>query len=178
MGSAKVVAPDGRRWKVHRRWAPRLGRETAWGRFRHRIGKTARRTGDVVGSGDPGCLDVFGEGIAIAIAVIVAVLIILFVIVPLIVAVVDLVFVLLIALLSVVARAVFRRPWTVEAVADDSEMHTWRIVGWRGSGQQRTQAVEQLAAVLVPSGPTGVVDAASGPSGLVDAPPPAPRDSA
>jgi hypothetical protein len=173
MGSASIVAPDGRRWKVRRRWAPRLGKESAWGRFRHRVGRTARRTGDVVGGGDPGCLDVFGEGILIALAIVAAVLIVLFVLVPLIVAVVDLVFVLLVALLGVVVRIVFRRPWTVEAVADDGERHTWRIVGWRDSGEQITRAAEQLAAGLAPSGPTGVVDASAGPA---DAPP-APRDS-
>jgi hypothetical protein len=163
IGSTTVVAPDGRRWKVRRRWAPRLGAESAWGRFRRRVSRTARRTGDLADA-PTGCLDVFGEGIAIAVAVIAVTLIVVFVILPLVVAVVDLVFVLLLALLGILARIAFRRPWTVDATADDGEAHTWRIVGWRASGDQVTRAAEHLAAGLAPPAPAGVVDATSPPT--------------
>ncbi len=147
-------APDGGRWRVRRRLAPRLGAESLWGRFRRRVARTFRRTGSVVDA-DPGCLDVFGEGVVVVLTVVVVVLVALFVVLPLLVAVFDLALVLLVAVAGVVARFVFRRPWTVEAVADDGTSYAWRVVGWRASGEQVARVAECIAAGVPPPGPGG-----------------------
>lgn len=144
-----VVAPDGRTWVVQRRWVPRLGAESLWGRFHRRFRQTMRRAGDAADI-DPGCLDVIGEGLVAAIAIILTVLLVIFVVVPLLVAVVDVAVVVLLALVGLAGRVLFRRPWTVEARASDRSRLVWRVVGWRASGEQVARAAEHLAAGVVP----------------------------
>jgi len=155
MLAERVVAPDGREWVVRRRWLPRLGGETLWGRFHRRFRQTVRRAGDVADA-DPGCLEVVGEGIVAAIAIIVFVLVLIFVAVPLLVAIVDIVILLLLALLGVLARVVLRRPWLVEARANDGTALEWKVVGWRASGEWRREMAELLQAgvSLPPRQPT------------------------
>ena len=142
-------SPDGRTWVVRRRWVPRLGAETVWGRFHRRFRQTVKRTSDVADA-DPGCLDLLGEGLVAAIAVVLAVIVLIFVLIPLLVAVVDVVIVLLLALLGVAGRILLRRPWTVEARADDGAVLVWRVVGWRASGEQVDRAAEHITAGAVP----------------------------
>ena len=105
---------------------------------------------------DPGCLDLIGEGIVVAITVVVGLLIVLLVILPLLVAVVDLVVVLLLALLALLARVVFRRPWTVDATASDGTRLTARVVGWRASGERAAEIGELLGAGITP--PDAIAD--------------------
>lgn len=56
-----IVGRDGRRWVVRRRWMPRLGTETLWGRFHRRFRKVFERVGDAADV-DPGCGELLGEG--------------------------------------------------------------------------------------------------------------------
>jgi len=42
------------------------------------------------------------------------------------------------------ARVLFRRPWVVEATGPDPLRRTWRIVGWRASGEK----VDEIAGLL------------------------------
>lgn len=126
------VAPDGRRWKVRRRWAPRLELETVWGRFHRRFRSTISRMTD--GDISPGCLDIFGEGVVAALLLLVIALVLVLVVIPLLVAIVDLVIVLILAGASILARIGLRRPWTIEARAEDGTRQTWRVVGLRASG--------------------------------------------
>ncbi|HET9770367.1 MAG TPA: hypothetical protein VFS16_05720 [Acidimicrobiia bacterium] len=140
-----VTAPDGRRWVVRRRWLPRLGGETLWGRFSRRLRQTFRRAGDAADA-DPGCLEVLGEGFVAAIVIIVVVLALVFVFIPLLVAIVDLLFLLALALLGALARILFRRPWIVEARADDATTLRWRVTGWRASHERCVQVAQQLQA--------------------------------
>ena len=42
---------------------------------------------------------------------------------------------LVLTVAGVVGRVLFRRPWTVDAVNDAGEHHTWELVGWRRSGE-------------------------------------------
>lgn len=121
-----------------------------WGRFHRRYRQTVRRTSDVADA-DPGCLDVLGEGVAVAVVVIVVVAAAIFVGIPLLVAVVDLVIVVLLALLGLVARVVLRRPWTVEARAEDGTALDWRVAGWRASGERITEVEQLLAAGVEPA---------------------------
>jgi hypothetical protein len=144
-----VTAPDGRIWVVRRRWMPRLGHETLWGRFSRRIRKTFDRAGDAVDA-DPGCLEVLGEGIVAAVVIILVVLALIFVLIPLLVAIVDLVLLLLLALLSVLARILLRRPWIVEARADDGTAHRWNVTGWRASHERCIQIAQRLQAGIDP----------------------------
>ena len=131
---------------------PRLGAETVWGRFHRRFRRTMERTGDVADA-DPGCLELLGEGVVAALAIVVAVVVLLFVVIPLLVAVVDVAVVLLLALFGVAGRILLRRPWTVEARAEDGSLLVWRVVGWRASGERVDLAAERITAGDVP--PTG-----------------------
>jgi hypothetical protein len=146
-----VTDPQGRRWVVRRRWMPRLGAETLWGRFRRRT----RRTFDRVADGadvDPGCAELLGEGIVAAVVVIVVALVLFFVVVPLLVAIVDVLILLVLAAAGAATRVLFRRPWTVEATADDGTTRQWRVVGWRASGERCVQIGQRLQAGLDPDG--------------------------
>ena len=138
-----VTAPDGRTWVVRRRWMPRLGHETLWDRFSRRFRKVFNRAGDAADA-DPGCLEVFGEGIAAAVVIILVVLALIFVLVPLLVAIVDVLILLVVAALGVLARILFRRPWIVEARADDGTTHRWKVPGWRASHERCTQIAHRL----------------------------------
>lgn len=147
MPSPVVVAPDGRRWVVRRRWLPRLGAENVWGRFHRRFRQTARRAGDAA---DAGCLADIGEGVVAAIVVVVGLLLLIFVLLPLLIAVLDLLVILALAMLSVAGRVLLRRPWTVEASSDDGPSLRWKVVGWRASTAKIDEVSDQLAAGIRP----------------------------
>jgi hypothetical protein len=53
-------------------------------------------------------------------------------------------YLVLLLVLGVAARIAFRRPWVVEATDAGPLRHTWRIVGWRASGEK----VEEIAGLL------------------------------
>jgi len=148
-GSAK--GQSGQNWVVRRRWAPRLGQDTAFGRLRRRmraLRRRARGLGEGIDAVPDGCVDV--EALVIAVVVVVVVVLAVFFVIPFLVALVDLVVVLLLALLGVMARVVFRRPWVVDARADDGTVLTWKVVGWRASGQRRDEIAQMLAAGITP----------------------------
>lgn len=64
---------------------------------------------------------------------------------PLILAVVDVVVVVALVVGGVVARVVFRRPWTVEARDGAGGQVTRRVVGWVASGRVRDEMAAELA---------------------------------
>ena len=155
----EVQSPDGRRWTVRRRWVPRLGADTVWGRFHRRFRRTFRRTGDVADL-DPGCAFDIGEGIAASFAVLIVILVLLFIVFPLLVAVVDVVVVLLLALAGLAGRIVFRRPWVVEANADDGRRLVWPVVGWGASNRHGDEVAQLLEAGITPPDATEVTPGA------------------
>jgi hypothetical protein len=134
---------------VRRRWAPRFGSETLLGRFRRwvgplrRQGKKVQRNAD--GIVDVGCLfDELGLVIlAIALVVLLVVIVLVVFVVPLVLAAVDVVVVLVVAGAGLVGRVAFRRPWTIEARADDGTVQTWKVVGW-GASRERAGEIAQL----------------------------------
>lgn len=147
--------PAGQRWVVRRRWAPRLGPDTLFGRFKRRITGTGRRSRELIEGLDAvpdGCVDAEGllVGIVVAIVLVVVGLLLIFVVIPLLVALVDLLILLLLALLGILGRIVFRRPWTIEARADDGTIRTWKVVGWRASRDHRDEIAQLLAAGITP----------------------------
>jgi hypothetical protein len=150
VGGRRVRAADGRTWTVKRRWAPRLGGDSLWGRFRRRIKGVIHHGKAVADVGDAGCiLDLFDE-IVIVLVLVGVVLLVVFVAVPLLFALLDLALVLLLTVGGVVGRVVFRRPWTIEARADDGTVHTWKVVGWRAADARREEIALSLAAGIVP----------------------------
>ena len=134
---------------VRRRWVPRLGAESLWGRFHRRFRHMIRRSGRTADV-DLGCLEVLGEGFVVALAILAVALVVVFIAVPLVVAVVDVAIVLLLAAFGLVARVVLRRPWTIEARADDGSHLSWRVVGWRRAGEHVATVSQLLAAGVVP----------------------------
>jgi hypothetical protein len=108
-----VTAPDGKTWKVGRRWAPR----------RPHIRRA--RGGDAMFDGfmfD----DLWGVLLGILLVVVVLVLFNVLAIA------VELLFVLVVLVAGVFGRVVLRRPWVVEARAG-GESHEFPVVGWRAS---------------------------------------------
>lgn len=167
MAGRTVTTPAGEQWRVRRVWAPRLGGETLWARLRRRtrIGRSlARGAGE---ASDPGCLlDAASDAFWILVIVITVTVLVL-VGLPLVLALVDILVLALLTLLGIAARVLFRRPWVVEArstaaappAAADAwpsdapvlavRRHTWRVVGWRASGEQ----VDDVANALVHGNP-------------------------
>ncbi len=135
---------------MRRQWAPRLA-----GRgLRARFDRARRGDGDRSGWLDVlGLPDWAGEapaailGVAVFIAVVV---LMLFLGLPLILALVDVVLVVVLVLGGVVARVLFRRPWTVEAVDGASARVTRRVVGWGASGRTRDEMAAELAHGRIP----------------------------
>lgn len=153
MRRREVQAPGGRRWVVRRRWAPRLGSDTLWSRFRRRIKGVWRRTGRIADSADvadPGCVvDAFDE-LAVVLVVILIALLLFFVVIPVLIAIVDLALLLVFAALGVLGRIAFRRPWTVEARDNDGNRYRWKVVGWQASQNRRDEIAQLLAQGIVP----------------------------
>ncbi len=104
-----------------------------------------------MGEWETGCLDVPGEGFLVGLAVVVAIVLAILFVVPLLVAVIDLLVLAIVMLLGVIARVVFRRPWTVEARAHDGTTLCWRVRGWRASGQRCDEIEASLAVGIVPT---------------------------
>ena len=138
-----VVAPDGVRWKVGRRWAP------ARVRLRRR-----RRDGDGLDVGDLG-FDVFDGPLAI-IGVLAAAVVLFLVVWPIVAIALELVLLVLIFLISLAGRVLFRRPWTVLArstTPGTAREYEWRVAGWRRSARLIDAAAEALAGGLdLPAG--------------------------
>ena len=138
----EVVAPDGRTWRVRRRWLPGYA-TTARRRWRKEaITDRVRVAGDAADVADAGCLAEVIEMPAILLVVlaIVALILLGFIAVPLLL---DAVIILLAVLLGGVVRTVFRRPWTVEAVSGE-ERRTRQVVGWFASGRAAAAWADEL----------------------------------
>ncbi len=129
----QVQGPDGRRWTVRRRWLPGAGRESLFRRFVRRYRAWFGHTRDALDA-DPGCLEFFGEGLAVGLALLVLTVVLVLVVIPLLAALVDLLLLLLVGAMGVAARVLLGRPWVVEAVADDGRELRREVVGWRASG--------------------------------------------
>lgn len=142
MGGRKVLAPDGRRWKVGRDWFPRRVRR----RWETRDG-----------------FDILGEFAGfdigpVAAMLAVALLVILFavVILPLLALAVEVVIVILAFLVALAARLLRRRPWRVVARSREpyeAELD-WHVVGWRASRDTIAEVAAALEAGREPR-PTG-----------------------
>jgi hypothetical protein len=165
--TVSVTAPEGTPWSVRVVWAPR------WQALARRFGgwraKRSGRSGDTVegalqvggdipasgGRGGGGGFDL-GDGIAaaviIAVAFVVGVALFWWVLLPLLLVVLDVVIVLILLMVSIVARVLFRRPWTVEATAPGHERLTAQVVGWRDALRRRDEIADSLRRGVRPEG--------------------------
>jgi hypothetical protein len=131
----RISAPDGRTWKIGRRWFPRrrrLGRadvSDAWPDFL-----------DFDGGLDD--LGVVGTIIAAVVLVILAVFLAL-VLFNVIAIALELLLVILLLFAGVFSRVVLRRPWIVQARSGDMVLE-WPVVGWFPSRRKISAVAAQL----------------------------------
>lgn len=145
MASVRVDTMAGP-WYVRRRWAPRhLGADTIWGRFRSRNHRVRQRTSEMADIPDPGCAADLGEAIAVFVVALLVIVFMVLVGFPFLIALGELLLVLLLAVGGALARILFRRPWTVDAVGPTGEHHRWEMVGWRRSDAARRFIAKRLA---------------------------------
>jgi hypothetical protein len=137
----KVTGPDGRRWKLGRKWLPRF----------KRIDKA-----DVTDFGPdlPGFdglddLGIVGVIIAAVLAVIVAIFLalLLFNVIAL---AIELTILIMLTITGLIGRILFRKPWIVFAVTRDSGAYG-EVVGWRASRQWLRDAETRIASGLNPA---------------------------
>ncbi|MBW3615290.1 MAG: hypothetical protein KY439_08290 [Actinobacteria bacterium] len=141
MAAKTVVDPQGRRWKVRRRW---VHRGVSW------RGPKGGRALDLVDgadlAGEGAELPVVGVIMFALAALLIAVLAVVFV-VPALIFVLELLLVLVAVGLGALGRVLFRRPWTVEArVEGTNDGREWKVVGWRASGDRVASVAERLRA--------------------------------
>jgi hypothetical protein len=141
MGRGKVViAPDGDRWLIRRRW---LDRPLPDLRRRFRSGR------------EEGLEDGVLEALPFAdwadgwpaIALTVALLLTVFVLLPLLGVALELIVLIFLLCSGVVGRLFLGRPWIVEAIPRDGKRQsvTFPIKGWRQSGKAATDLAQQIA---------------------------------
>ncbi len=140
MRSVFVHDPQGRRWNVSVRMLP-------WGvrwrgpriRRKEHAEETAdgvreRRWYDWVDVGDPlVALDEGLGGFAVVLLVLTAIVIGVLFVLPAFILLVELLIVATLVLGAVAVRVLFRRPWLVDAVSDDGQRLTWKVVGYARS---------------------------------------------
>ena len=145
MKTVKVLTPQGEAWQVRVAWQPR------WSALARRFGgwrrrrKAARHAFDVLDVGS-GCADDLG-GFAIGIVLLVLGGLLLWFLLPVLLLVVDVLVVILLLAAAIPLRVLLRRPWTVEAVADDGrteKVFSTDIVGWRRALDMRDDIVAKL----------------------------------
>lgn len=168
--------PEGRTWKVKRRWVPRRANEKLWrllGRARRWMAAWwSDMTEDLRPKDAPGCVGVTlgllleGGLIVMAVAAVILLMVLLvFVIFPLLLAILELVLLVVVPLV-LAFRVLFRRPWLIEAVADDGQRLTWRVSGWTESGSHRDAVARHLEAGLSPPPALGELSPGDGSANL------------
>lgn len=147
----EVRSPDGRQWKIRRRWVPRLGTERILSKVRHQV-PTKEKSGSDGAGVDTRDWMPFAQidVVAIALLVLVVVLVALLIVVPVLFVVLDLAILAVLAVAGIVAKVLFRRPWVVEAVTDRGKRHEWRVAGWRRSGERCLEIARSLEAGVIP----------------------------
>jgi hypothetical protein len=139
MAAVTVQDPDGNTWRVKRRWVSHTVR---WRGPRDAGALTPDGLDFLPFADDLGCLPAIG----IAVTVIAVVALAFFFVLPALVFAVELLVVLAAIALGVLARVLFRRPWTVEARRLDTRTvgRTWQVVGWRASGELVRTVAERV----------------------------------
>ena len=102
--------------------------------------------------GGGGWFDDFGDDVGIIAAILLALLAVIvvaaafwWVVLPLLAVLIDATLLVVLFLLGLVARVVFRRPWTIRAVSARGDRFTRKVVGWRNALRQRDDMVSALS---------------------------------
>jgi hypothetical protein len=131
-----VVAPDGVRWTVRRRWlhAPIRPR---W-----------RGSGDAFADASLDLGFDLGDSVLGVIAAIIAIIflaaVVAFVLLPLAILLVEILIFVVLAVAGLAGRIAFRRPWRLEARSEGGARRAWSVAGWRDS----RDALAEIAAAL------------------------------
>jgi hypothetical protein len=128
----KVRSPDGREWRIGRRWLPR----------RPRLMRAP--VGDI---GDLGPLELAGfdpTGIVAAIAFAVLAVVCVLLLLNVIAIALELLIVIVLLTGGLIGRVVFRRPWIVFA-RSDSVTYAWPVTGWLRSRRVIADVAAQLS---------------------------------
>lgn len=109
------------------------------------------------GGGGLGNLD-FGEAtlviVGLLLAFILAAVLFWWLLLPLLLLLLDIVVVVILLLVAIVARVLFRRPWTVEARSAAGESVTAEVVGWRAALRRRDELADELRRGMRPAAVT------------------------
>lgn len=141
-GVREVQSPDGRVWRVRRRWVPKPPR------LRERLSyrRKADTLGDLISMPDVGFLDDFIGAIVVTVVFIAIVVILATIIFPFIAFTLELVVFAVLFTAGAIGRLVFGRPWRIEAKTIGAPYRTREIQakGLRGS----REAIDELAAEI------------------------------
>ena len=139
VGRRTVIAPDGRTWRVGRRW---FGKRIRL-RGEDRPDRPDLSDGPDLSEGFDGSSlgdffsfdDITPAGILAGLAIAVAAAFAVLVVWPVVVLAIELVLLLVVAAATLAGRILFRRPWTVEARTQSPtrRVREWEVVGWRRS---------------------------------------------
>ena len=125
-----MTSLDGRKWTVRRRWLPKVARTA-----RRRVDGHLRRLRHVGRAGDVADVASVFDDLLPAIAILIVVVAALAFLVTGLPLLIDAVAILAFGVGGAVARVLFRRPWTVEAVSGDDRIER-QVVGWRRAGEE------------------------------------------
>jgi hypothetical protein len=162
----RVTAPDGREWKVSRRW---VGRKVAlrW-----------VRTGGLDTPDLAMAMDSSVTGVLLGLGLLILAALVILLLLPLLILVGQILVILVLIAAGIASRLLFRRPWEVDAVTHGppEESHVWRIVGWRNSDEAIREIADGLRQGMVAGAPGGAVpvagQASPGPTPSRSVPPP------
>ena len=139
-----IASPDGRHWKVRRRWAdrPLPNLRERFRRGRKEVDGEALLDGWLILDGSSGLGAI---GIAVGVGFLILILL------PLLGIALELAVLLLVLVYGLFARIALRRPWIVEAipVGDPEDRVVFAVEGWRDS----STALRELRATIAASGP-------------------------
>jgi hypothetical protein len=143
-----VKAPDGRVWRVRRRWMPK--RPGIFARSRSDAGDTARDAfwsmPDLGWDFDLGFDSLTGIVIS-ALALITIGFLLFTVVIPLVALTLEAVLLVLLFAAGVIGRLVFGRPWRIEATTQGppKERREVKAKGLRGSSEARDELMNEIA---------------------------------
>jgi hypothetical protein len=158
--TTRVVSTlDGSEWRIRRRWLPHRDGAGVRARFgthrRQRAEKRAERGDDgphkwfdVVDVGD-GFLEGGWVMVVIAGTLVLVVLTVSFG-GPLLLLGIDLAWFVAVLVVGAFSRLVLRRPWSVEAVAEDGTRREWKVKGYRDAGRLRDALAGEFSRGLDP----------------------------
>jgi hypothetical protein len=136
----KVIGPDGRTWKVGRRWFPRY-------RKGKRVDMSDLSMPDLGSGADD--LGIIGA-ILLAIGLLIAAVVLVLLAFNVVVIAIELLIVTVLFVAGLFGRVVLRKPWTVFAKSGD-EVVERQVVGWRASKREIADLDGALASGLEPA---------------------------